>query len=185
MTARTDVRERVWTAAWARLQAAGIAAYGETIAAQPERFRVRVEAFVDALRRARAGLDRVRALGVQDPRIAELELRSAVLVAGVMADAQSASDSDDEFEGAPILVVGGMVLGIAGIAWAVAAYEYAVHLREQTALLEKELVARVEASREGRTLPPSTLSGTRTIGWALLGVLALGAVALAWRGGEA
>jgi hypothetical protein len=160
----TDVRERVWTAAWGRLQAAGIAAYGEAILAQPERFRVRVEAFVDALRRARAGLDRVRTLDVQDPRIAALELRYAVLVVGVMADAQSASD-DDEFEGPPVaLVVGGMVIGLAGIAWAVAAYEYAVHLREQTALLEKELVARVEASREGRALPPSTLSAPRVDG---------------------
>lgn len=182
MTAWTDVRERVWTAAWARLQAAGVAAYGEAILAQPERFRVRVEAFVDALRRARAGLDRVRALGVQDPRIAALELRYAVLVVGVMADASG----EDEFEGPPVaLVVGGMVLGLAGIAWAVAAYEYAVHLREQTALLEKELVARIEASREGRALPPSTLSAPRSMGWALLGVLALGAAALAWRGGEA
>ncbi|MCB9743934.1 MAG: hypothetical protein H6740_15145, partial [Alphaproteobacteria bacterium] len=35
--------------------------------------------------------------------------------------------------------------------------EYATNLREQTALAEKELAARVEASREGRLLQPSTL----------------------------
>ena len=48
-------------------------------------------------------------------------------------------------------------MGAVGVAWALAAYEYAVNLREQTALAERELDARVTASREGRALQPTTL----------------------------
>jgi hypothetical protein len=55
------------------------------------------------------------------------------------------------------LVVGGLALGAAAIAWSVSAYQYAVNLREQTALAERELTARIEASQAGRVLQPSTL----------------------------
>jgi hypothetical protein len=58
---------------------------------------------------------------------------------------------------APADQIGGLALGAAAIAWAVSAYEYAVNLREQTALAERELDARVAASRDGRVLQPSTL----------------------------
>jgi hypothetical protein len=75
-------------------------------------------------------------------------------------------------------------VGVAAIAWAIAAYQYAVHLREQTALVERELQARVEASEQGRTLQPSTLpeQANAKLGWLMLGGLALAAGALAWRG---
>ncbi|MCA9488682.1 MAG: hypothetical protein KC621_02125, partial [Myxococcales bacterium] len=108
-----------------------------------------------------------------------LEERYRVLAGGLAAPPAAV-------EGPPVLlVVAGVGLGLGAIAWSVAAYQYAVHLREHTALLEKELVARVEASREGRALQPSTVVTTdrgRVIGWVLLGGLALGAVGLVWRG---
>ena len=68
-----------------------------------------------------------------------------------------------------MLIVVGVIVGLAAIAWAVAAYQYAVNLREQTALTEKELDARILASREGRQLPATTLppqsSGMGATGW--------------------
>lgn len=172
--------ERVWTAAWRRLQEAGVVAYAEAIRAQPSRFRAHVERFVAALKQARTSLDHIRQLGVPDARVGLLETRYAVLLAGLLSDR-----GDERFEGPPLLVVAGIGVGVVAIAWAIAAYQYAVHLREHTALLEKELVARVEASREGRTLPPSTVespSTARNVGWLLLGGLAVGALGLAWRG---
>lgn len=172
--------QRVWTAAWRRLQEAGVVAYAEAIRAQPARFRARVERFVAALKQARSSLDHIRQLGVPDARVGPLETRYAVLLAGLLADRE-----DERFEGPPLLVVAGIGVGVVAIAWAIAAYQYAVHLREHTALLEKELVARVEASRDGRTLQPSTVDApekARRVGWLLLGGLAVGALGLAWRG---
>ena len=61
--------------AWQRLYDLGVAAYQEGILAAPERFRARVEAFVRELGTARQSLQRIRALGVQDPRIDALEKR--------------------------------------------------------------------------------------------------------------
>ena len=161
--------------AWKRLYNLGVAAYQEGILAAPERFRARVEAFVRELGTARQSLQRIRALGVQDARIDALEKRYQVLASGLRG-------TPDAFEGPPVLlVVAGVGLGLGAIAWAVAAYQYAVHLREQTALLEKELVARVQASREGRTLAPSTLA--KPSSWPLfaVGAAMAGVVAWAWR----
>lgn len=173
----TVVRQRVWTAAWQRLQQAGLVAYADQILAQPARFRAHVERFIAELRQVRTTLDHIRQLGVPDPRIGPLETRYAVLVAGLHADAE------DRVEGPPLLVVAGIAVGVAAIAWAIAAYQYAVHLREQTALVERELQARVEASEQGRTLQPSTLpkQSNAKLGWLMLGGLALAAGALAWR----
>ena len=111
-----------------------------------------------------------------------LEKRYHDLAAGLYADAKPAQT---EIGVAPVVVgvvVGGVVIGVAGIAWSIAAYEYAVNLREQTALAERELDARVEASREGRTLQPSTVPPQDTgggVGWLLVGGLALAAGAVA------
>lgn len=59
---------------------------------------------------------------------------------------------------APLLIVAGLLLGVGSIAWAIGpAYQYAVNLREQTALQVEELAARERASKEGRALQSSTL----------------------------
>ena len=64
-----------------------------------------------------------------------------------------------------------------------AAYQYAVNLREHTGLLEKELAARVEASRAGRSLAPASIpppmAEARNIGMLLFGGLTLAAAAIA------
>jgi hypothetical protein len=84
-----------------------------------------------------------------------------------------------------VLIIGGLAVGAVGVAWAVAAYQYAVNLREQTALAERELDARVEASREGRPLqastlppPPNPTDDAKGMGLWLLGGLAVVAGAL-------
>ena len=102
------------------------------------------------------------------------------LAAGIYADAKPVSD---QVGIAPIVIVAGLVLGLAAIAWGVAANKYASNLREQTALADRELTARIEASQQGRTLPPSTLPDDGKgdgggFGWLLVGGLAVAAGAV-------
>ena len=172
---------------WSMLRELALHAYQAAIEADPLRFRAGVEAFVGALAEARARLDRIRTLlaRVEAPdleaRADVLEARYADLAAGLGSDAQP----DDTVGLAPVgLAVAGVVIGVAGIAWATAGYQYAVNLREQTALLEAELRARIDASRSGQPLQPSTIPPgpalpARRVGLVLLGGLTLAAVALA------
>ena len=55
-----------------------------------------------------------------------------------------------------VLVIGALGLTAAGVAWAIANYEYATALRDQAAFLTKELEARQEAMRSGKDLPAAT-----------------------------
>jgi hypothetical protein len=186
-----------WSASWRRLEKKAIDDYGSAVQANPEAFRDAVVSFANELAQARRHLDALRtrlAKGRGDARLREAmtawERRYADLAAGLMADAQPAP-----VVGAVpvVLVVLGIVIGLAAIAWAAAAWEYAVNLREQTALADRELTARMEASREGKPLPPSTLAppppdtGGSSIGpgWVLAGgaALVLGAVVVPtlWR----
>lgn len=190
MTSWADIRKR-WSERWSSLNATAVSTYEAAIRANPARFHETVAAFVQALTDSRSSLDRVQALlaQVDDPALRErattLEARYATLAAGVFADAQPA----EGVGAAPVMVgvvVAGVVVGVAGIAWAVAAYQYAVNLREHTGLLEKELAARVEASRSGRPLPPSSIppqpnpvSEARSVGMLLLGGLTLAGAAIA------
>ena len=112
-------------------------------------------------------LEAVRRLGI--------EPGDALVVEGTVAGVQAAAAAGF-----------GLVVGVAAIAWSVAAYEYALNLREQTALSDRELVARIDASKEGRSLQPSTLpppedpkKKAAAIGFLLVGglVLAAGVVA--------
>jgi hypothetical protein len=151
---------------------------------------------MSALTDSKANLDRFRArLPAQPATEAErkllaihqaLELRYHDLAAGFYSDAQPATQPSTGI--APIIIVAGIALGVAACAWAVAAYEYAVNLREQTALADRELVARVKASEQGRTLQPTTLpepaseqakKDAKGIGALLVGGLVLAAAAAA------
>ena len=153
------------------------------IVRDPEAFRPSVEAFLTEMQAARENLTRIAAKLGQLPdderrpfekQLAYLLDRWRTLAAGVLADAKPS------VQGPPVvLIVVGVIVGVAAIAWAVAAYQYAVNLREQTALTEKELDARILASREGRQLPATTLppqsSGMGMTGWLMLaGVVAAG-----------
>ncbi|MCB9765632.1 MAG: hypothetical protein H6739_38010 [Alphaproteobacteria bacterium] len=180
-----------WTQGWQALEAQARQAYDAAIRATPSAFQDRVAAFVAVLHSARGDLDLSRALVAKLPpgpeqagevqRLQRLEERYHTLAAGLYSDATVAHQP--AMGVAPVLVVGGLAIGVAGTAWAVAAYEYAANLREQTALATEELSARVEASREGRPLQPSTLPAppppTPGGGWApyaLGGAALLGAV---------
>ena len=182
-----------WSSGWSALQTESMRLYEAAIRADPTGYLGRVQAFVQELGQARGSLNRIKDKLPNPPQTAEdralhakyraMEARYHDLAAGLYADAKPAQT---EVGAAPIVVgvvVGGVVIGVAGIAWSIAAYEYAVNLREQTALAERELDARVEASREGRTLQPSTVppqtSGGGNLGWLLIGGLTLAAGAVA------
>ena len=175
-----------WSDGWRNLEAQALATYEAMIVREPEAFRPSVEAFLTELHSARENLTRIAAkLGQLPPderrpfekQLSYLLDRWRTLASGVLADAEPS------VQGPPVvLIVVGVIVGVAAIAWAVAAYQYAVNLREQTALTEKELDARILASREGRQLPATTLppqpgpsAGLGATGWLLLaGVVAAG-----------
>ena len=180
-----------WSAGWKELQRSAIERWGSAIRRDPQSFAPKVQATVAELAAARAHLDHMKPLLPKQIKTAEdqramagfsrLSARYYELAAGVYANSQPASA---EVGIAPVLVVGGVVLGVAAIAWAVAAHEYAANLRAETALADRELSARIEASQQGRTLQPSTLPEPKKskdgVGWLLVGglVLAAGAVAV-------
>ena len=154
-----------WSQGWSALAQTARSTWDAAIQRDPGAFVGHVMAFQTELAQTRAALDRMKALVPMPPvtaedqaaaqQLAALEARYHELAAGLYADAQPATQPAVGF--LPLLVVGGLALGAAGIAWSVAAYQYAVNLREQTALAERELSARVEASKAGRVLQPSTL----------------------------
>ena len=185
-----------WSSGWTALQSEAMKLYEASIRADPTGYLAKVEAFVSELTQSRANIDRIKAKLPNPPvtaedrglhaKVRDFEKRYHDLAAGLYADAQPATSMG----AAPLavgVVVAGVVIGVAGIAWSVAAYEYAVNLREQTALADKELEARVEAGRQGRTLQPTTVPAqpdpvkkAQGIGWLLVGglVVAAGAVAV-------
>ncbi len=183
-----------WSAGWRELQQTALDRWGEAIRRKPQDFAPKVQATVQELAAARAHLDHMKPLLPKELRTPEdqramanfsrLSARYYELAAGVYADAQPAAGSVEQVGIAPLLVVAGLALGIAAIAWAVAAHQYATNLREETALADRELSARIEASKEGRVLPPSTLPPKDDskpgdgVGWALVGGLALAAGAV-------
>ena len=180
-----------WSAGWKELQRSALERWGSSIRRDPQSFAPKVQATVAELEAARAHLDHMKPLLPKQIKTADdqramagfsrMSARYYELAAGVYADAEPARS---EVGIAPVIVVGGVVLGVAAIAWAVAAHEYAANLRAETALADRELSARIEASQQGRTLQPSTLPQPKKakdgVGWLLVGglVLAAGAVAV-------
>ncbi len=179
-----------WSSGWKALQESALDRWGSAIRRDPESFAPRVQATVDELAAARAHLDHMKPLLPKQIETAEdqvavsgfsrMSARYYELAAGIYAEARPAST---QVGVAPVLVVAGVVLGVAAIAWAVAANQYAKNLREQTALADRELTARIDASREGRTLQPTTLPEPDKdqgggLGWLLVGSLAVAAGAV-------
>ncbi len=164
-----------WSAGWKTLAEQATRAYGAAAQVDPRGSLARVQAFVQALADSRATLDRIAAKLPTPPvtaadqalvaRTQALERRYHELAAGLYADATPAPGQGmGPTPGSPVvgvapavLIVAGLAVGAVGVAWAIAAYEYAVNLREQTALAERELDARVAAYAQGRTLQPTTL----------------------------
>ena len=216
MASWTEIKER-WSSGWKDLHRVALQKWGNAIHRNPEAFRPAVTATLTDLQAARVHLQRIAAVL---PRIADTTARAksaqafAVmmkryqeLAAGVYADAEQAErEKKAQQQGqaqvsgfiVPLLIIGGIVLGVAAIAWAIASREHAKNLRDQTALADHELTARVEASKEGRVLQETTLpeqpqsapllsatapaggGGTAgKVGLALVGVLALVAAGVA------
>ena len=189
-----------WSSSWKALSAQATAAYASAARLDPTGTLAKVQAFVQALIDSRAALDRIAAK-LPNPPVAPadhaavaqyqaMERRYHDLAAGFYGDATPAPGGATapvpSTGAAPaVLIIGGLAVGAVGVAWAVAAYQYAVNLREQTALAERELDARVEASREGRPLqastlppPPNPTDDAKGMGLWLLGGLAVVAGAL-------
>jgi hypothetical protein len=184
-----------WSSGWKALSDQATRAYSAAIQSNPAVYGEKAKAFLAALTTSRETLDRIHAKLPNPPvteadraawlKYQELDRRYNDLAAGFYSDARPAEPATGI---APlvVVVVGAVAVGVAGTAWAVAAYEYAVNLQDQTALAERELDARVEASREGRSLQPSTLpppptpeGAAKGIGWLLVGGLVLTAGAIA------
>lgn len=178
-----------WSSGWKELEKKAVETWRFAIEASPQDFAPKVQATIDELRQARVHLDRIKAMLPREIRsdddqkavanFSRLAVRWHELAAGVYADAEG----EPAVGALPLLIVAGIGLGIAGIAWAVAAWEYCKNLREQTALADRELSARVEASREGRVLQDSTLPkpdppSSEKVGWFVLGGLGLLTAAL-------
>lgn len=193
----TQIKAR-WSSGWKALSARASDAYAAAVRADPTGTLARVQGFVVALEESRASLERMAAKLPRPPRDADerrlvatwqaLAARYQDLAAGLYADAIPVGPSGQPQVGAApvVLVIGGLAISVVGAAWAVAAYQYAVNLREQTALAERELDARIAASQTGRALQPSTLPAPTTpegsmrhLGGIVLGGLALVAGALA------
>lgn len=219
MSTWTEIKQR-WSAGWKDLHQAALQKWGAAIHRNPESFRPAVTATLSDLQAARVHLQRIAAVL---PRIADVQARARAaqafavmmkryqeLAAGIYADAEQA-EREKQAQGrqqaqpaqpqvgavvVPLLIVAGIVLGVAAIAWAIASREHAKNLREQTALADHELTARVEASKEGRVLQDTTLpeqpasapllsattpagATASKVGLALVGVLALAAAGLA------
>jgi hypothetical protein len=171
-----------WSQGWKELRARAAALYASAVQADSSGAAARISGFTQALGEARATLDRIRSRlpGLPDPalvaRYQELERRWHDLAAGLFADATPVATPVVGMP--PALVVGGLAITAVGLAWAFAAYEYALNLQEQTALAERELDARVAASQQGRVLPPSTLPVAPPVGAASMGLWLLGGLAL-------
>lgn len=145
-----------WSDGWRALSERAVATYRSAIEADPRAAAVRAQPFVGALQTSRVTLNRIRARGGSGARYQALEKRYNALAAGFYAEARAVGQP--EVGVAPVvIVVGAIAVTVVGVAWAIAATSCAENLREQTAIAERELDARVEASREGRTLQPTTL----------------------------
>jgi hypothetical protein len=166
MTASWTQIRAAWSSGWRALSERAVREHQAAVTANPASYAQRVATFQAEMATSRATLNRLReklahpaATDVDRSRYAALERRWHELAAGLYADATPTGAPGQPVVGvAPVvLVVGGIAVGVVGVSWAVAAWQYAVNLREQTALAERELDARVAASQDGRVLQPSTL----------------------------
>jgi len=186
-----------WSRSWKHTAREAITAYSAEILATPERFKQTVEGFLSVLGDNAKTLqsDRDKLLLLKAAAEQETALRSDYskrvkqwlslerdnqqLAAGLLADATHAEDVG----AAPVLIVAGIAVSVAGIAWAIAAGQYATAHRERIALFSKELDARVTALNLGQTLPattiPGSLDGGKPAGSSglIVGLLSLAAVA--------
>lgn len=159
MASWADIRA-AWDPSWVKTQKAALRRWKTDIESAPERFRGVVTDFLRLLSAVQADLSAVKRL-VQHPlattsdqqRYISLLVQHNAVLAGIMTYAAPTSST----QGAPVLVITGLAISVVGVAWALAAREYAASLRDQAQLLREELSARVAASQRNTSLQPSTL----------------------------
>jgi LysM repeat protein len=154
-----------WSEGWQALDAQASGLY-DAIVAAPETYRAKVEGFVAALTASKQNLTWIRAHEAQlsaseKTDAAVLGQRYNDLAAGFLSDVDGGESL--QLGAGPLLIVAGIGVGVAAIAWAVASYEHAANLRDQTALFREDLAARVTASEQGRTLQPATVAQSSSI----------------------
>lgn len=177
-----------FTAAHERLRA--------SIASNAEAYRERVGMFLGDITLARGNLAICQHLLKRQPQSADDAARTAriaqqmhmadALAEGIKVNSTDMAKREVGFAPAVVIVVGFVGLSLAGVAWAVWGYQEAKALRDRTQLERDELAARDAASREGRTLPDSTLPpapGGSSDEKGGGGMVALGLGALAAAGG--
>lgn len=160
-----------WSSGWQDLLDSGVAKYGAQVRANPEGFRAVVEGFLqdlEAIRQNLARIAQVRArlakagtpLSAEQERLLRMLIaKYKVLASGIFAEARA---QDGQVQGAPppiplVLAIGVVVIGVAGIIWAIAAVHEAKNAREQTAFYaqkSEQIYAQVQAGK----LPPEALT---------------------------
>lgn len=142
---------------WEQLSAA--------IATNPQQYQAQVAEYDQMLRVSSENLRGIRAQLAPEhvledreqltQRYRELLVRYQQLASQFYADTEKQKQAAVGF--VPLMSVGYLLIGIAGATFALATYEYAVNLREQTSLMRAELDARIELTQAGKTLQASTL----------------------------
>lgn len=138
------------------------------VAANPEKATEDARRAAAELKAARASLDAWKAKIGQLPadqqgaEVARYNKAAQVwyqTASGLYYDAKKKTGEPvDEIGILPLIVVGVIVLSAAGAAFAPAAYQAAKSLRVQADTQARDLDARIEASKEGRTLQPATVA---------------------------
>jgi hypothetical protein len=158
-----------WAADWKAganyLTQEGWTQLSEAIASNPQQYQEQVAAYDQMLRVSSENLRGIRAKLAPEhvledrerltQRYRELLVRYQQLAAQFYADTQKQPEEAVGF--VPLMTVGYLLIGIAGATFALATYEYAANLRDQTALMRAELDARIELTQAGKTLQASTL----------------------------
>jgi hypothetical protein len=150
-----------WTGAWDYIWREAQDRYAGQIAANPKAYEPQVTTFIQELSAVRGWLDRlkVRLASSKEPT-KDFALYNRLAREHYELSTRFYSDARPAQPGmgfAPIMIVLGIAIGVAGCAWAAAAWQYARGLRERTVLAAQELEARIVASKEGRVLQTSTL----------------------------
>jgi hypothetical protein len=179
---------------WAKAADAAVERYGRAASARPEQFRGAIVSALASLERSRTKLAALEQLvrsskatdDLDRQNLAALTAQFRGLAAPIYSGMRPATK--DEVGIAPvILVVGGLaVVAIVVLCCAHVYQQYLAELEHELDLQAMELEARDRASREGRTLQPSTLppppssGGTGLSTLALVGLAGAGVGLLLW-----
>lgn len=165
LTAAWDAVASAASAAWTSAYESAIATYEDLVKSDPKGSADQVVRFMAELEETRGLLDRMASQLPKPPvtpedhalhkRYAAYEARYHEIAAGFYRDVEA--NQAPQVGVVPVLAVAGLAIGLGAATWSFAGYEYAVNLREETALASRELDARIQASKEGRTIQESTL----------------------------